>query len=91
MAMVPGQGGVIPGAVYGRGTMTTTDLYPQLRAIGGIRSQDYTIPIYADSLARASERSLAIGAAPDHLSLTQPAGWLFLFIVLLVVGVWVIK
>lgn len=91
MAGVAGQLGVIPGAIYGTGTMTQADLYPQTQVIGGIRTQDYTIPAYGDSLARASSRALAIGAVEDQVTLTKPAGWLALMIVLLVLGAWLIK
>jgi hypothetical protein len=89
-AAATGQLGPLPGAVYGTGTMTQADLYPQIAAIGGIRTQDYTIPPFADSMARATNRALAIGAAEDQVTLTKPAGWLALMIVLLILGAWLI-
>lgn len=91
MAGVAGQLGVIPGAVYGAGTMTQADIYPQVGVIGGIRTQDYTIPPYAESLARASSRALALGAVEDHVTLATPAGWLAIGIIALIAGVWLIR
>ena len=91
MAAVPGQLGVLPGAVYGAGTMTGADLYPQIQAFGGIRTQNFTLPTYGDSMARTANRALALGAAPEQLALTKPAGWLAVMIVALVLGAWLIK
>ena len=91
MAPAVGQLGPIPGASYGLGTMTQADLYPQVAVIGGIRTQDYTIPPYAESLARATNRALAIGAAEDQVTLATPAGWLAIGIVLLILGAWLIR
>jgi hypothetical protein len=91
MAPVAGQLGAIPGAIYGTGTMTQADLYPQVAAIGGIRTQDYTIPPFAESMARASNRALALGAVEDQVTLNTPAGWLALGILVLIAGVWLIR
>lgn len=91
MAGVAGQLGVIPGASYGLGTMTQADIYPQVAAIGGIRTQDYTIPAYSEGLARAGNRALAIGAAEDQVTLATPAGWLAIGIVALILGAWLIR
>ena len=91
MTAVAGQLGVIPGAMYGTGTMTEGDLYPRVAGIGGIRTQDYTIPAYSERIAQAHGRSLALGAAPDQVTLATPAGWLALFVVLLIAAAWLVK
>jgi hypothetical protein len=91
MTAVAGQLGVIPGAVYGTGTMTEGDLYPRVAGIGGIRTQDYTIPAYSERIAQAHGRSLALGAAQDQVSLATPAGWLALGVVVIIAGVWLIR
>lgn len=91
MTAVAGQLQALPSAIYGTGTMAQADLYPQVGVIGGIRTQDYTIPPFAESMARASSRALALGSAEDHVNLATPAGWLFLGVVLLILGAWLIK
>jgi hypothetical protein len=91
VAGVAGQLIPIPGASYGRGTMTLADLYPSHVGIGGIRSSDWSIPAFADAAVTARENAHAIGDAPRQVNLTTPAGWLALFLVILAVGSLVIR
>jgi hypothetical protein len=86
MAPVAGQLMPLPGASYGYGTMSGADLYPQIAGIGGIRSSDWSIPAFSERQSQAREQAHAVGDIPRQASLTQPAGWLALFLVILVVG-----
>lgn len=91
MAGVAGQLAPLPGASYGTGTMSSADLYPAHVGIGGIRSSEWSIPAFSEAAADARAQAHAIGDAPRQVNLTTPAGWLALFLVVLVVGSVVIR
>lgn len=72
------------------GTMSTADIYPTHSGIGGITTQDRALPAFADAVANKQQTSVT-RTGLDHELLGQPAGYLFLGIVALVVGAWVIR
>lgn len=89
MAATLGQLEPLPSGVY-TGTMSSADIYPTHRGIGGIRTQDRALPAYGEAVAQAQERAAGVGQLDKGL-LGTPAGWLFLILAGLVVGAWLIK
>lgn len=82
--------GPLPAGVYSEGTMSTADIYPTHSGIGGITTQDRALPAFADSMADRMNRSVTRTGLDSDL-LGQPAGYLFLIVLALAVGAWVIK
>lgn len=80
----------LPGGVYAPGTMATADIYPTHAGIGGISTQDRALPAFAEAVNDQMSRSVTRTGIDSDL-LGQPAGYLFLILLLLAVGAWVIK
>jgi len=80
----------LPGGVYAPGTMSIADIYPTHAGIGGITTQDRALPAYADEMAAMQAGSLT-RTGLDHELLSQPAGYLILIGLGLVVAAWLIK
>lgn len=80
----------LPGSVFPSGTMSTADIYPTHSGIGGITTQDRALPAFADAIARRQATSVT-RTGLDHDLLGQPAGYLVLGILGLLVGSWVMK
>lgn len=82
--------GPLPGGVYSEGTMSTADIYPTHSGIGGITTQDRALPAFADAMGDRMNRSVTRTGLDSDL-LGQPAGYLFLILLALAIGAWVIK
>lgn len=83
-------GAPLPGGVYAPGTMAIADIYPTHVGIGGITTQQRALPAFADEMA-ASQAGSITRTGLDHELLGQPAGYLILIGLGLVVAAWVIK
>lgn len=79
----------LPSGVYS-GTMSSADIYPTHRGIGGVRTQDRALPAYGEATVQAAQRSIMVGQLDKGL-LGTPAGWLVLILIGLVAGAWLIK
>lgn len=81
MAPAIGQLEPLPGVAY-HGTMQTSDIYPAVLGIGGIRTQDYTIPVFAESVVSAHHEAMGTAALPAGL-FSSASGWLIVLLVTL--------
>lgn len=81
MAPAVGQLEPLPGVQYAP-TMQTSDIYPAVLGIGGIRTQDYTIPVFAEAVVTQHQNTIGTAAVPAGLFNT-PAGWLIVFLIAL--------
>jgi hypothetical protein len=82
--------GPLPAGVYS-GTMSIADLYPSHKGIGGIGTQDRALPAFAERQLAAAESSTALGAPMEQELFGQPAGWLLLAVIAILVATWVRK
>ncbi len=73
----------LPGVAY-KGTMQTADIYPMVLGIGGVRTQDYTIPVFADSIVDAGANAVDTAHTIGPGLFSSPAGWLTLILLALV-------
>lgn len=80
----------LPGGVYALGTMSSADIYPTHNGIGGIATQDRALPAFAEAMDDRMNRSVTRTGLDGDL-LGQPAGYLFLILLGLAIGAWVIK
>lgn len=80
----------LPGSSIPQGTMSTADLYPTHSGIGGITTQDRALPAFADAMAARQATSVTRTGLDNEL-LGEPAGYLILAILGLLVGGWVLK
>ncbi len=78
----------LPGVMYPAGTMSYADIYPTHVAIGGVTTQDRSLPSFGEQLTRVSGKALNLGAAEDSL-ISTPAGWLVLAVAALGALAWV--
>jgi hypothetical protein len=69
----------LPGVAYG-GTMQTSDIYPAILGIGGIRTQDYTIPAFSDRVVARQSDAIESAATLGGGLFDTPAGWLTLLL-----------
>jgi hypothetical protein len=74
--------GPLPGVAYGS-TMTTADIYPAVLGVGGIRSRDYTIPVYAERVVGRQAEAIETAATVGAGLFDTPAGWLTLILLAL--------
>jgi len=65
----------LPGVAYG-GTMQTSDIYPAHVGIGGVRTQDYTIPAFSEGVVRRQSEAIESAATIGGGLFNTPAGWL---------------
>ncbi len=79
--------GPLPGGVYS-GTMSVADVYPSHVGIGGIGTQQRTIPAFADRQLRQADAGQQLGAPLEAHLIGQPAGWFALAIVALLALAW---
>lgn len=80
----------LPGGVYGS-TMSVSDIYAQHAGIGGIRTQDRTLPAFAEAQIAAAANTVGFGKPLEDALMGQPAGWLAFGLVALAVLAWVRK
>lgn len=80
----------LPGGMYAPGTMAIADIYPTHQGIGGISTQDRALPAFADAVTDRMNRSVTRTGLEGDL-LGQPAGYLFLILLALAIGAWVIR
>lgn len=80
----------LPGSVFPSGTMSIADVYPTHSGIGGITTQDRALPAFADAMASRQATSVTRTGLDSEI-LGQPAGYLILAILGLLVGGWVIR
>lgn len=85
MPLMPGQAAPLPGVAYPTGTMSSADIYPTHVGIGGITTQDRALPAFAEASAAAARP----GGQIEQGLLGQPAGYLFLAILAILVLTWV--
>lgn len=78
----------LPGGVYGS-TMSVADIYPQHAGIGGIRTQDRTLPAFAEATIAQASNTVGWGKPLEDALMGQPAGWLALGVIALLVIAWV--
>lgn len=72
----------LPGVGY-HGTMQTSDIYPAVLGIGGIRSSDYSIPAVGEAVVTRSSEAMGTANLPAGLFST-PAGWVTLGLVAII-------
>ncbi len=82
--------GPIPGGVYAPGTMAIADIYPTHVGIGGITTQDRALPAFAEALGAQMAGSLTRTGIEGDL-MGQPAGYLVLFVLALLIAAWVLR
>lgn len=82
--------GPLPGGVYA-GTMSVADLYPSHIGIGGIGTQGRTLPAFAERQLAGANAAAQLGAPLEAQLIGQPAGWLLVALVVLLVLAWVTK
>jgi hypothetical protein len=78
VAPAVGQLEPLPGVAY-TPTMQSSDIYPAVMGIGGIRTQDYTIPVFAEGIVAAHQSALGTAALPAGL-FNSPAGWMIVLL-----------
>jgi 6-phosphofructokinase len=67
--------------------MSIVDIYPTHAAVGGWSTQDRTIPAFAEAMAAGAATSVTrTGIEADLMG--QPAGWLVLALLALLVAAW---
>lgn len=78
--MAPAVGALepLPGVAY-TPTMQTADIYPAVLGIGGIRTQDYTIPVFSEAVVATHQDAMSTAAMPANL-FSSPAGWLLVLV-----------
>ena len=69
----------LPGVAYG-GTMQTSDIYPAILGIGGVRTQDYTIPVFSERVVARQSEAIESAATIGGGLFNTPAGWLTLLL-----------
>lgn len=74
--------GPLPGVAYGS-TMTTADIYPAVLGIGGIRSAEWTIPVFSERIVGRQAEALETAATASQGLFDTPAGWLTVLLLLL--------
>lgn len=72
----------LPGVAYGP-TMQTSDIYPAVLGIGGVRTSDYTIPVFSESAVRAHADAVGTAATVGGGLFSTPAGWLTVLLLVL--------
>ncbi len=77
----------LPGGVYGS-TMSVSDIYAHHVGIGGIRTQDRTLPAFAEAQIAQAANTVGFGKPLEDALMAQPAGWLALAIIALLVLAW---
>ena len=80
----------LPGGVYS-GTMSTADIYSSHVGIGGIRTQDRALPAFAEATLARAANTVDFGGPLEAQLLGQPAGWLALGVLALLVLGWAMK
>ena len=84
MVTAAGQLEPLPGGVYA-GTIMQADVYPQVRGIGGITTQDRALPAYGEATVRAAANPVT---TPISQHLGKPAGWLLVALVAVAYLAW---
>jgi hypothetical protein len=79
--------GPLPAGLYS-GTMAIADIYPSHKGIGGIGTQDRSLPAFAERQVAAAEAAVVPGAPMEGHLVGQPAGWLLAALVVLLVVTW---
>lgn len=79
--------GPLPGVAYPIGTMSIVDIYPTHAGIGLWSTQDVTIPAFAEARAVGAATSVTRTGIEGDL-MGQPAGWLLLGILALLLATW---
>ncbi len=69
----------LPGVAYG-GTMTTADIYPVVLGIGGIRTQDRAIPVFAERVVARQSEAIESAATIGTGLFSTPAGWMMILL-----------
>jgi hypothetical protein len=82
--------GPLPGVAYPIGTMSIADIYPTHVGIGLWTTQDVTIPAFAEAKAAGQATSVTrTGIEADLMG--QPAGWLLLGVLVLLLAAWAVR
>lgn len=77
----------LPGGAYS-GTMSVADIYAHHVGIGGIRTQDRALPAFAEAQIAQAANTVGFGRPLEDALMGQPAGWLALGVILLLVLAW---
>ena len=83
--------GPLPGGTYPSGTMAIADLYPAHKGIGGIGTQDLALPAFAERQISLAENTVGLGAPMESALIGQPAGWVVLALLAILVATYVVK
>lgn len=78
----------LPGGAYS-GTMSVADIYASHVGIGGIRTQDRALPAFAEAQIAAAANTVGFGKPLEDALIGQPAGWLALGVIAIVILAWV--
>jgi len=74
--------GPLPGVAYG-GTMQTSDIYPAILGIGGVRTADYTLPVFSERVVGRQSEALETAATIGGGLFDTPAGWVTILLLTL--------
>lgn len=77
----------LPGVAYPIGTLSVADIYPTHAAVGAVPTQDRSLPGFVEQQAAQAAASVTRTGIEGDL-MGQPAGWLFLAILALVILAW---
>lgn len=86
-AVGPVQYEPLPGVMYGA-TMQTSDIYPAVLGIGGVRTSDYTIPVFSSRVVQETQEAVGTASTLGAGLLNTPAGWLVIILLGLAAAAW---